>query len=108
MKKYVIEDFICEPGYFHRTWQSCNWVTKDGKKAFHQRTYTPWMKDWWDAFWLDGYQESEDRLFEAIEARGLNRDDYYAIDECYGCGVFPATESLDTAIAYFNATYEGR
>lgn len=104
-KIYKEEDFICEPDYFHRNWQSCNWITKDGREAFHHRTYTSWMKDWRDVFWLDGWQETEELLMEAIAAHGLNTADYYAVEEFYGPGYFPACSTSEAAINYFNATY---
>lgn len=30
---------ICEPGYFSRSWQSCDYIAPDGSHLFHERLY---------------------------------------------------------------------
>ena len=86
-----------------RTFQRGKW-TFNGDTVCVENTRTPWMKPMLTEYWLQGWQHDSDSLFHALEAHGLDKNKYYAVEEFYGEGVFPATEDLQAAIDYFNAT----
>jgi len=100
--KATLENMTIEPGYFKHSFQTCDWFF-NGKKAFHHRTYTPWLKDWSSEFWLEGWQHTAADLKEAIAAAGLNPDKFEARPEYYGEGFFPVAFDEQDAIDYFNA-----
>jgi len=103
------------PGYFHRTFQTCDWwVMKDGKidvSLFHERYYTPynWMKNPYVNYWLDGAFKTPEEMVKAIHAKGCDvskfyaQQHFYSDEECY----FPITKDFDEALKFCGYRYEG-
>jgi len=106
--KYTEDNIIFEGIHEARLWQRGRWVCiDDGRKLFVQNTLTPWsfLEPCSDEFWLDGWQETEELLTVALDAHGLNPDNYYPKAEFYGDGFFPACRTFEHALEYANAVY---
>ena len=105
-----------EPGYFSRSWQSCDWriVDENGKLVsglFHERFYTPWMKEPSVNYWLcDCDFKSPAEACLEIVRRGCDPNKFHAQQHFYteldGEGCFITTRDFDEALKFYGYKYE--
>ena len=108
-----------EPGYFHHTWQSCDWriVDENGKLVsglFHERMYTPWnfYKEIKVVYWLCDcdFKSPEEACLEIVK-RGCDPNKFWAQQHFYtsidGEGCFIITSDFDEALKFYGYKYEG-